>query len=980
MMSLEDASTKTPPTSLVALSGDDPLFVVLRTALSGAESDWTVRLSPPWCYVRPHDSPGLPPSGWKLHVSATVACAPAVLAEVMPILLKYRITFKLAAPTARLVQINAPTSPRESSGKFMTIYPIDSAIAVKLAQECDAATSRPDLVGPVILSDLQYSPTSLVHYRYGALAGEREFTDDGILASVIRNPQGEPVVDVRLPWPVVPPWLSDPLAPSAQPRGSATAHKLGGASLGVPQVALESELRVLLTDRYLVHECLKASNRGGVYGAVDIKGDQDVIVKEARAHVPSHFKTGDARDALRREAAMLITYGDPQRSPVYLDEFEQEEHFFLVESRVEGVPLRQLLRAEESAHLPDQTKALQIARALVRLVASFHRRGVVVRDVTPNNVMVAESTGAPMVRIVDFELMHRLGESCGEDGRCTHGGIGTPGYAPPEQLGGAEVAITDDLYALGATMFYLFTGEDPVPFMDPCLGEQAEPRDPRAFRMSESGLKRAVNEKLLDSRLVSLIAGAMASGASQRWPIDRMEQALARLSLSNNGPRNLTAERWTYLHRRPPDRATGQEFAQVVPDCVRWLVMTLDSSAKGFPWATTSGYKREVDPISVQTGIAGSLLFLSRVAATRPDLREAKRLSSSAVDWIVARIDSQPKSTESLYFGAVGAGWAVAEAADALRREDWAEWARERTLITEPVRTNPDICHGTAGVGLAFLRQWLRTRDDRFLERAVASGEHLLRTTTSTEAGPVWELPRSSRSEMSGTFYGFAHGSAGIAYFLACLGLAASADRYLDQAQQAFGPIFSAMVLREGGAYWPVGPGKAPSPQDRWPFWCNGASGTGTSAIRLYAITGDQRYYTLAVAAVKAALSYPWSRPLSQCHGLAGNGEFALDMCEITGDRGYHVAAERLAEIVYARASYVPDASSDGGHVMCFRGDGPHISCGFNTGTTGIASFMLRLTEGGRRALMLDELLEARELRDIGGTDKPPTRREPHRD
>lgn len=101
-----------------------------------------------------------------------------------------------------------------------------------------------------------------------------------------------------------------------------------------------------------------------------------------------------------------------------------------------------------------------------------HQRGVLHRDIKPSNILAYSTSQGPAARIIDFGICKTLSDDLAIDRTATLAGvpIGTPEYMAPEQaLGGSGPAnVAADVYALGAVLFELLTGEPPIQF----AGEQ----------------------------------------------------------------------------------------------------------------------------------------------------------------------------------------------------------------------------------------------------------------------------------------------------------------------------------------------------------------------------------------------------------------------------------------------------------------------------------------------------------------------------
>ncbi len=145
------------------------------------------------------------------------------------------------------------------------------------------------------------------------------------------------------------------------------------------------------------------------------------------------------------------------------DLVDVDGHPGLVMEYVDGPTLEELL---EGGRLT-QPQVEDLATGLLAGVAAAHRHGLVHRDLKPGNILLAIQDGVPVPKIADFGLAKALGPGTGEG--LTRSGVmmGTPGYAAPEQTWDAsQVDERADVFALGAILYELATGQRAFPGND----------------------------------------------------------------------------------------------------------------------------------------------------------------------------------------------------------------------------------------------------------------------------------------------------------------------------------------------------------------------------------------------------------------------------------------------------------------------------------------------------------------------------------
>jgi eukaryotic-like serine/threonine-protein kinase len=207
--------------------------------------------------------------------------------------------------------------------------------------------------------------------------------------------------------------------------------------------------RGLAMGRYRLGARLGAGGFGTVFAARDERLQRPVAVKVIPAG-------GPAPERAQREARAVARL-DHDAIVALFDAGEEDGCRYLVSELVEGRTLAQL---EAAGELSDRD-VLRIGLALADALAHAHDRGVIHRDVKPQNVIVpdAPTSRRGAAKLTDFGVAH-LG---GEDALTRTGDVvGTLAYMSPEQASGRAVDEHADLYSLGLVLYEALAGENPV--------------------------------------------------------------------------------------------------------------------------------------------------------------------------------------------------------------------------------------------------------------------------------------------------------------------------------------------------------------------------------------------------------------------------------------------------------------------------------------------------------------------------------------
>lgn len=202
----------------------------------------------------------------------------------------------------------------------------------------------------------------------------------------------------------------------------------------------------LPSERYIVTEEIGRGGMGTVYAAVDEALGRDVALKVSNAVASAALER-----RLEAEARVLARLEHPGIVPVHDVGRLADGRLYYVMKRVHGTTLREHLQ-----HESDLGERLRIFERICEAVAFAHARGILHRDLKPDNVMVG-SFGEVMV--MDWGVARTVSSAEIEDRGTV---LGTHGFMAPEQARGETDNLDErvDVYGLGAILFVLLTRRD----------------------------------------------------------------------------------------------------------------------------------------------------------------------------------------------------------------------------------------------------------------------------------------------------------------------------------------------------------------------------------------------------------------------------------------------------------------------------------------------------------------------------------------
>lgn len=292
------------------------------------------------------------------------------------------------------------------------------------------------------------------------------------------------------------------------------------------------------------YECVGELGRGGmaiVYHARDKELGREVAVKVVRTR---YAQDHEAVARLAREARTVAHLEHPHIVALHAVKRLSDDSLALVMQLVPGKTLKQTLR-DEGAFDPDRVE--RVLRDIARGLAYAHARGIVHRDVKPENIFLDAASGRALLSDFGVAISREADTSLTATGTA----IGTPTYMSPEQIDGARVDGRSDLYSLGLVAWEMLTGRRPWD------GESLY-----------SVIYRQKHEELLpieefrpdvSERLRYLIDGLLRKQPASRWA--SAERFLGRLNDASDPP---GLKQWRQYKRK--QAKLRRDAAKAVPN------------------------------------------------------------------------------------------------------------------------------------------------------------------------------------------------------------------------------------------------------------------------------------------------------------------------------------------------------------------------------------------------------------------------------
>ncbi|HUR32520.1 MAG TPA: protein kinase [Vicinamibacterales bacterium] len=377
------------------------------------------------------------------------------------------------------------------------------------------------------------------------------------------------------------------------------------ARVGLP--SLHASATLMAGDRlgpYEILEWLGAGGMGEVYCARDARLERDVALKVLPAPVMNDTLR---QQWLTREAQAAAALDHPNICPIF-DIGEQNGRVWVAMQYVEGETLARRLRRGPL----DVTIALDVTTQIANALGAAHGRGIVHRDVKPDNVMI---TATGQVKVLDFGLAAIAAEPGTAAVHSEQRGVqsrrlGTLPYMSPEQVQGAPIDVRTDVFSLAVVLHEMVTGDRPFggdtdENIRSAILSAAPPPVRRFSAAANLALNRIMRKGLAKERSAryQTMSEMAADVESVRRRLAIAPQRSGHLAWVAGGTQmavvaGLVAAAlwWAGRQQRPRESASPLEYEQLTnfPDSVQWPALSPDGTIVAFVRDAQTGGGQEL--------------------------------------------------------------------------------------------------------------------------------------------------------------------------------------------------------------------------------------------------------------------------------------------------------------------------------------------------------------------------------------------------
>lgn len=665
---------------------------------------------------------------------------------------------------------------------------------------------------------------------------------------------------------------------------------------------------------YIILKSIKESQKNDVIKCLYIKTLSRFgfcVIKEGSYGDTKDKQGRDIKDRLVWQKQLHEQLQNKVRIPRLFGHFEENGNYYLVLEYIKGKSLYQTCKENNAllrtGLLTGNTLGRTFLEYIIRIIdllLTMHRHQIVHRDVTAANFII---TPKGEVAVIDLELSYSIQEHF----PTPPFQLGTFGYMSPQQEATQTPTFNEDIFSLGAIILFLWTGISPT----------------KLTSGSFDTIANRVRFFIPDTLVADITLQCLHPNPDQRPSLNTVRQVISDYK-NNIGDR---------ISRRAnaPLLFSKEQILETVQQAIETLATPLLADEKG--WFTenrkiqSNQDKNIINKgwfASFHLGAAGVIYMLSQAKRIGVDVKSTLPYVQKGLALIDERyINRMDMAMPGIHFGCDGIAASLATAIQNNLVEPNPEYIEWISSLLEKESQNLGFMDGVAGQGIAqsFCYHFLPPyKIDRHLTKYV---DHLLYRQLKDGS---WTTKSDTKTNLVSC--GFAHGIAGILYFLLQYAHNTEQKQVLEAAELGLQWLMRKAIHKNGKVHWHSTTGK------EIPFWwCNGSAGVALTFIKAYQITRDPVYKYFAIKVLRNHDKTIINNNLSQCHGLSGLGEIYLQAYHTFNDEEWLDRAAWIQQVIMQMKKH----DSKYGPYWLVETERQPVA-NFMRGNSGILHFLLR--------------------------------------
>jgi serine/threonine protein kinase len=825
--------------------------------------------------------------GWILHLSVVLSQVKKLVNIIIPFLLEEGVPFKIVMSASICEDLLNGNLGVAQIGKVVSIYPENDPLALTLSKKLIALTMS--FKGPAIPTDICLG--SILYARYGSFdpiikldanRNEEKYIYDGA-GQLIKDSYSMPF---QLPngihWPFGE--LTAPILPEPPKQ---------------------------LNRLYKPVDVLKIDPRGNVFKGLYVKNLLQVkhcVIKQAFSNMSSDEAGRDIQDRLVWQHELYKELRDTIPMPIIYALFREQGSTVLIMEFIKGsslfdqlIEINPLSKPWQDLPLNDSVQLLKYFIEITQIIERMHKKGYVHRDIVPVNFLINKKD---KIVLIDIELAYLLKDNTPDPPFK----LGTPGFISPEQKAIQKPTVQEDIYGLGASLLYLFTGIYPVKFNT----------------QDKKGLMESLSFFIGSKEMAMLIANSLHPEAKFRPAIGAIAGTLTKYQRE--------------LHNKVNSPTLNQSYQDLAHDKLKEIISQALKGLNNEPVVVMNDlwYSKQITienftaPKNKQyainpgtaEGLSGVLYVLARVHKTGLSIDSCTRGYAKAWQLLEKNYFSYlPELSPGLYKGAAGLALSLAVGIrSGLLENNNSNRNKIQACFNNTVE-DINLANGIAGQGLSLLLCKDYLKDDTTTHLLYKIKGDLL---DKRQKGGSWIQVSESNK-----IYNIGYDNTGIIYFLlAYLTHYSDIDVHYVTVRELGKIITNREYMKRFS--------KLIASKDSYIFG-DGGKGLILTLIKAFEVLKEEKYKQIAETAL---LKYPFRvvhSNFNQESGLAALGELYLHAWQVFKNEEWRRRADWIAN-VFIRSFFRKEDGS--GYWVMDQNNPP--TADFFSGNTGILHFLIR--------------------------------------